>query len=89
MEIEVMDWPSYSPDLNPIENLWAIMKAEIYRLHPELQFAADTEETLQALIGAAQEAWHNVADNILYNLANSMDRRVQAVIDAEGWYTKY
>ena len=51
-----MDWPPYSPDLNPIENLWAIMKAEIYKLHPELEFVDDTEETLQALIEAAKEA---------------------------------
>ena len=27
--IKMLDWPQYSPDLNPIENLWAIMKKKI------------------------------------------------------------
>lgn len=26
----IMRWPPYSPDLNPIENLWALLKAKIY-----------------------------------------------------------
>lgn len=45
LQIEVMIWPPYSPDLNPIENLWSVMKKGIYRLYPELECAPDTEGT--------------------------------------------
>ena len=56
--------PPYTPQgeplchsyLEPIENLWALMKAELYRLHPELEHAPDIDETLDALIRGAQEA---------------------------------
>jgi transposase len=57
LQIKVIIWPPYSPDLNPIENLWAIMKAKIYDLYPELEHAPDNEDTLNALIEAAKEAW--------------------------------
>ena len=46
----------YSSDLNQIENLWAIMKQQIYKLYPELEHARDTEDTHERLIEAAKEA---------------------------------
>ena len=89
LDIEVMPWPPYSPDLNPIENLWALLKAEIYRLYPELERAPDTAATLDLLIRAAKEAWQSIDEDILDRLAVGMSRRVAAVLEAKGWYTKY
>lgn len=87
--VDLMVWPPYSPDLNPIENLWALMKAEIYRLHPELTHTEDTVATQHALVLAAMEAWDSLEERILQNLCETMPNRVNAVIAAEGWYTKY
>lgn len=53
--IEAMIWPPYSPDLNLIENLWALMKDEIYKLYPELATANDTLITQLKPLLAAKE----------------------------------
>lgn len=89
MGIEIMDWPPHSPDLNPIENLWALLKAKIYELHPELLDMPNNDYTLEILVDAAQEAWNLIGLDTIVNLSESMPRRVRAIIDAEGWYTKY
>lgn len=51
-----MEWPPYSPDLNLIKNLWALLKAEILKQHPELLYLPNNETTLEILLDAAQEA---------------------------------
>jgi transposase len=89
MDIEVMTWPPYSPDLNPIENLWAIMKTIIWEDHPELLNAPDNDETLCILVQAAIDAWDSIEERVLRSLSDTMPHRVQAVLAADGWYTKY
>ena len=79
LQIEVMMWPPYSPDLNPIENLWSVMKKQIYRLYPELERAPDTEETRQELVKAAKEAWNTIYEQVLVKLSTTMPNRVKAV----------
>jgi hypothetical protein len=85
-----LQWPIPRP--SSCARCWfvtAIMKGEIYRLYPELEHAADTEDILCQLIEAAKEAWHQIDQAVLNNLSITMSHRVEAVLKAEGWYTKY
>jgi transposase len=87
--VSLLDWPPYSPDLNPIENLWKLLKERIIHNHPELSSMPKNDKTLQRLCEAAVEAWHEMDEEILDNLVSSMKNRLEAVIKADGWYTKY
>lgn len=81
-QFSVLDWPGNSPDLNPIENLWKIIKS---RLEPE---SVTTREEMIALV---IKYWNRDAGvkETMKNLIESMPRRLQGVIKAEGGHTKY
>ena len=77
-----MDWPACSPDLNPIENLWGIMKEEIY--HDGRQYSSKDD-----LWNAIKTAASNVRPSEIRKLTNSVDKRIELVLQKKGGYIKY
>ncbi|KAJ5636577.1 Transposable element tc3 transposase [Penicillium longicatenatum] len=89
MNIEFMEWPPHSPDLNPIENLWALLKAAIYKLRPDLIHMRNNNETKAILVETAQQAWDELDLSHFSHLSETMPHRVEAIIESQGWYTPY
>jgi transposase len=88
--IERTEWPRYSPDLNPIEHVWAYLKEWVYMRYPELlELKGKGQEVKDIMLHALQEVWEVLNEKFLDSLVLSMKRRVEAVIRAEGWYIKY
>lgn len=80
-QIMEIPFPPKSPDLNPIENLWALM---VQAWDP------DTLRTRQNIIAHATETWERFrGQNICKNMVGNMRERLQAVIDANGGHTRY
>ena len=72
---EIIDWPSNSPDLNPIENLWAIVKRNVEKRMPK-----NLDDLKQFLV----EEWDLIPDSLLINLVNSMKNRCTLIIENNG-----
>ena len=80
--IRLMYWPPYSPDLNPIETVWNLMKDYIADNYPE-------RLTYDRLREAVREAWEQITEEYLGNLIGKMRDRCQAVMDAQGKHTRF
>lgn len=88
--VEIMEWPPYSPDLNPIEHIWVHLKSKLHEMFPDLKFAKNTGEPFKEYLSECiEKAWWALDEEVFVNLAKSMPNRVKAVIKAKGWYTKY
>lgn len=88
--IDVLVWPPYSPDLNPIEHLWFRLKQLVYEVRPDIEQVHGGVDAIQDALGDALErAWQLIDKDLLDDLVRSMERRVSAIIAAKGWYSKY
>lgn len=79
---DTMKWTPNSPDLNIIENLWAILKRKIKarKVKPR---------NLDELWEAAEAEWYAIPDETVEKLYASLPLRMFDTAMADGWYTKY
>lgn len=80
--ITVMPWPPYSPDLNPIENMWGILARRVYA-------GAKQFDTIEELKSTVIHCWQGIEKSILESLVNSMPERVYKTIYAHGCPINY
>ena len=74
-----MEWPPYSPDLNPVENLQLIVKEEVYVCRKQYN-------SREELWNAVNNAANNVSKDIIRNLTSLVDKRLLSLVQKNGGY---
>ena len=82
-EVEVLPWPSYSPDLNPIEHMWAELKRKLLEYDEPPKSCTELWERICFV-------WNKrMTKAYCEKLVESMPRRIEACYKAKGGHTKY
>lgn len=80
-------WPPHSPDLNPIENLWAILKMEVNDAC--CGDLSNTKENRDHLWATVQRTWREIAADVIDRLVDSWPRRLKNCVAARGGHSGY
>ena len=80
--ITVINWPSSSCDMNPIENLWAVLKAKVGEMKPSNK---------QQLISYTLQVWNHDASirEMCSKLVEGMPDRIKQLMINKGAHTMY
>lgn len=82
-DYQVMDWPPQSPDLNPIENMWRLLKIRLNEYETPVN-------GMQELYERVTEVWYDViTKEECQKVIESMPKRIEQCIKAKGYWTKY
>ena len=81
-QIQHMDWPTRSPDLNSIEHVWDMLQQAIHRRPVP---SANVQQLEQTLI----QEWANLDQGRIQRCIQSMRSCCQAAIDARRGHTRY
>ncbi|KAK3505776.1 hypothetical protein QTP70_019934, partial [Hemibagrus guttatus] len=77
---KVLEWPSQSPDLNPVENLWRELKIRVAQRQPQNNTALEE---------ICMEEWAKLPATVCKNLVATYRKRLTSVIANKGYITKY
>ncbi len=78
--VTVLEWPSQSPDLNPIEHLWRDLKMAVHQRLPS---------NLTELERICKEEWQRIPKSRCEKLVASFPKRLMAVLNQKSASTKY
>ncbi len=78
--VTVLEWPSQSPDLNPIEHLWRDLKMAVHQRLPS---------NLTELERICKEEWQRIPKSRCEKLVASFPKTLMAVLNQKGASTKY
>ena len=74
--------PPYSPDLNPIEHVWKVLKERIGN-------RVDRPKNVDELWVVVQDEWSKIDINLINDFVDSMPDHVNVVYNAKGKCTRY
>jgi transposase len=74
-EVKLMDWPTQSPDLNPIENVWSYMGLQLRKC--DIKTKSDLTKNIKKI-------WENIPKEYIKNLFDSIPKRLELVIKKKG-----
>ena len=72
---EWKEWPAYSPDLNPIENVWGLIKSKLMK--------KEINKKLELII-EIKNAYNKIDDEAISNMIESFPSRLAECIENEG-----
>jgi hypothetical protein len=80
--LQHLTWPAQSPDVDVIEPLWSVLESRVRSRFPP-------PSSLKQLKDVLHEVWYSIPLGNIQNLYESIPRRVQTVLQANGGPTPY